>query len=142
MNIFISQWRKNDLLALNIGYIGCENLCVFHILFSNFFNNFFTIIDFPQLIKSIILHVSISMKRIWVYCSIFGFIYFLYNKLINTRMLGNIKLFHVLNKTCHSSALRYPCQHSKYISYFQASMYYSLCNTVKLILSGDPWEIL
>ena len=75
---FISQWRKNDLLALNICYIECENLCVFHILFYNFSNNFFPIIDFPQLIKSIILHVSIIMKRIWVYCCIFGYIYIFY----------------------------------------------------------------
>ena len=59
-------------------------------------------------IKWIISHVSISMKRNRVYCSIFvGQLdyFFLYNKQNNTWMFGNMKLFLVLNRISHSFTL-------------------------------------
>ena len=56
-------------------------------------------------------------------------------------MLGNMKLFLLLNRISHSFSLltrEISLSALDIFHIFQASMYYSLCNTVKLILSGDP----
>ena len=66
----------------------------------------YKIINFPAAPNKI--DMSIIMKRIRVYCSIFvGQCrdYFLYNKQNNTWMFGNLKLFLVLNRISHSFAL-------------------------------------